>query len=214
MARGSLRCAALGHAMAPTDTTARMTEPIDDIQLAVQSTPEERRLRRVSSANAFQAIKAQHSSRLTRIERFADLLTRIASSTPFLVGHVIWFAGWVGWNMGVFGLRPFDPFPFGLLTLVVSLEAIFLAIFVLLAQGRESSIAELREEVTLQVNLRTEAEVTKVLQLLAGLYTRQGYRLSDDDELKQMLQPLDPTDIERELIEQIRSSRPGKRARR
>ena len=191
-----------------------MKDPIDEIQQAVHSTPEERRLRRVSSANAFRAIKAQHSSRLTRVERIADLLTRIASSTPFLVGHVVWFAGWIGWNTGMFGLRPFDPFPFGLLTLVVSLEAIFLAIFVLLAQGREASIAELREEVTLQVNLRTEAEVTKVLQLLAGLYTRQGHRLGDDAELKQMLQPLDPSDIERELIEQIRSTRPGNRAPR
>jgi uncharacterized membrane protein len=191
-----------------------MPDPIDHIQQAVQSTPEERRLRRVSSANAFQAIKAQHASRLTRLERFADVLTRVASSTPFLVGHLVWFTGWIGWNMGAFGLRPFDPFPFGLLTMIVSLEAIFLSIFVLLAQGRESAIAELREEVTLQVNLRTEAEVTKVLQLLAGLYTRQGHRLGEDEELKQMLEPLDPTDIERELIEQIRSSRPGKRSRR
>ena len=191
-----------------------MPDPIDDIQQAVQSTPEERRLRRVSSANAFQAIKAQHASRLTRLERFADVLTRVASSTPFLVGHLVWFTAWITWNMGAFGLRPFDPFPFGLLTMIVSLEAIFLSIFVLLAQGRESAIAELREEVTLQVNLRTEAEVTKVLQLLAGLYTRQGHRLGEDDELKQMLEPLDPTDIERELIEQIRSSRPGKRSRR
>jgi uncharacterized membrane protein len=191
-----------------------MADPIEDIQQAVQSTPEERRLRRVSSANAFQAIKAQHSSRLTRLERFADGLTRVASSTPFLVGHLIWFGGWIAWNMGAFGMRPFDPFPFGLLTMIVSLEAIFLSIFVLLAQGREAAIAELREEVTLQVNLRTEAEVTKVLQLLAGLYTRQGHRLGEDEELKQMLEPLDPTDIERELIEQIRSSRPGKRSRR
>ncbi len=191
-----------------------MKDPIDEIQQAVHSTPEERRARRVSSANAFRAIKAQHSARLTRVERVADLLTRVASSTPFLISHVIWFAIWIAWNSGVFGLRAFDPFPFGLLTLVVSLEAIFLAIFVLLAQGREASIAELREEVTLQVNLRTEAEVTKALQLLAGLYTRQGHRLGDDAELQQMLQPLDPSDIERELTEQIRSARPGKRAPR
>jgi uncharacterized membrane protein len=191
-----------------------MTDPIDDIQQVIQSTPEERRLRRVSSATAFGAIKAQHASRLTRIEKFADRLTWVASSTPFLVGHLLWFGGWIAWNMGTFGLRPFDPFPFGLLTLVVSLEAIFLSIFVLMAQVRESAIAELREEVTLQVNLRTEAEVTKVLQLLAGLYTRQGHTLGEDDELRQMLQPLDPTDIERELIEQIRASGPKKRSRR
>lgn len=190
-----------------------MSDPIRDIQASIESTPEDRRLRRISSATAFRAIKAQHASSRTRIERAADRLTRITSSTPFLVAHALWFIGWVTWNSGAFGLRPFDPFPFGLLTLVVSLEAIFLSIFVLMAQGRESAIAELREEVTLQVNLRTEAEVTKVLQLLAGLYTRQGYRLGEDDELRGMLQPLDPADIERDLVEQIRSIRPGKRSR-
>jgi uncharacterized membrane protein len=190
-----------------------MTDPIDDIQQAIQSTPEERRLRRVSSANAFGAIKAQHASRLTAVERFADHLTRVASSTPFLIAHILWFTAWILWNTGTFGLQPFDPYPFGFLTLVVSLEAIFLSIFVLMAGVRESSIAELREEVTLQVNLRMEAEVTKVLQLLTGLYTRQGHRLGEDEELQQMLQPLDPSDIERELIEQIRSTRP-KRSRR
>ena len=190
-----------------------MPEPIESIQEAIQSTPEERRLRRVSSALAFRAVKAQHAANRNRIERIADVLTHVASSTPFLVTHLLWFASWIAWNSGAFGLRPFDPFPYGLLTLVVSLEAIFLSILVLMAQGREAAIAELREEVALQVNLRTEAEVTKVLQLLAGLYTRQGYRLGEDDELRQMLQPLDPTDIERELIEQIRAVAPGARRR-
>lgn len=186
-------------------------DPIDTIQQAIESTPEERRLRRVSSAMAFRAIKAQHGANRSLIERIANQLTYVASSTPFLVTHILWFAAWIAWNSGAFGLRAFDPFPYGLLTLVVSLEAIFLSILVLMAQGRESAIAELREEVTLQVNLRTEAEVTKVLQLLAGLYTRQGYKLGEDDELRRMLQPLDPTDIERELIEQISSVAPGRR---
>ncbi len=77
--------------------------------------------------------------------------------------------------------------------MVVSLEAIFLSIFVLMAQQRESAIAELREELSLQVSLRVEQEVTKTLQLVAGLYTRMGHRVSDDPELHHMLQPLDVT---------------------
>src|SRR5690349_24242941 len=88
--------------------------------------------------------------------------------------------------------------------MVVSLEAIFLSIFVLMSQNRESAIAELREEVTLQVNLRMEEEVTKTLQLVAGLYTRLGYRMGEDAELHDMLQPLDASAIEAELIAQIR----------
>jgi uncharacterized membrane protein len=86
---------------------------------------------------------------------------------------------------------------------MVSLEAIFLTIFVLMAQGRESAIAELREELTLQVNLRMEAEVTKTLQLVAGLYTRLGHKVGDDPELQEMLQPLNSENIEKELIDQI-----------
>lgn len=150
------------------------------------------------------AIKAEHSDQLTAFERFSDALTRVAGSTPFLTIHAIWFAAWMLWNTGEFGLRAFDPFPFGLLTMIVSLEAIFLSIFVLISQGRESAIAELREELTLQVNLRMEEEVTKTLQLVAGLYARMGYRLSDDTELVDMLRPLDAAEIERELIAQIR----------
>ena len=98
---------------------------------------------------------------------------------------------------GGLDIRPFDPFPFGLLTLVVSLEAIFLSIFVLMAQSRESAVAELREEVSLQVVLRMEEEVTKTLQLVAGLYTRLGHQVGDDPELREMLGPLDADRIER-----------------
>jgi uncharacterized membrane protein len=166
----------------------------------------ERRLRRGVANRAFRAIKAQRASQRSWIEAVADALNAIASSAPFLALHAIWFVVWIGWNTGMFGLRPFDPFPFGLLTMVVSLEAIFLSIFVLLAQRRESAIAELREEVSLQVSLRLEEEVTKTLQLVAGLYTRLGYRMAEDAELVKMLKPLDVEAIEKELALQIEAS--------
>ena len=132
----------------------------------------ERRRRRTVANLAFGAIKVQHAKHRSALERFVDRLNVVASSTPFLVAHAIWFGGWIAWNTGLLGFRPFDPYPFGLLTMVVSLEAIFLSIFVLMAQQRESAIAELREELGLQVSLRVEQEVTKTLQLVAGLYTR------------------------------------------
>ena len=166
----------------------------------------DRRLRRGVANRAFRAIKAQRAAQRSWIEAVADALNTIASSAPFLALHAIWFVVWIAWNTGVFGLRPFDPFPFGLLTMVVSLEAIFLSIFVLLAQRRESAIAELREEVSLQVSLRLEEEVTKTLQLVAGLYTRLGYRMAEDAELVEMLQPLDVEAIEKELALQIEAS--------
>jgi uncharacterized membrane protein len=138
----------------------------------------------------------------------ANGLTNFASSTGFFVFHVIMFTVWIVWNSRLFGLPQFDPFPFGLLTMIVSLEAIFLSIFVLMSQSRESAIAELREEMTLQVNLKIEEEVTKTLQLVAGIYTRLGHKIGEDPELRQMLQPLDPATIERDLMQQISASIP------
>src|SRR6476660_2304289 len=166
----------------------------------------ERRKRRTVANLAIGAIKAQHAAYRSPLERFGDRLNSIAGSTPFLMVHVVWFATWILWNTGLLGLRKFDPYPFGFLTMVVSLEAIFLSIFVLMAQQRESAIAELREELSLQVSLRVEQEVTKTLQLVAGLYTRMGHRVSDDPELHHMLQPLDVRAIERDLLEQIEAA--------
>ncbi len=167
---------------------------------------QERRKRRYVANLAFGAIKAQHAAHRSTLERLVDWLNEVASSTPFLVVHGMAFAVWILWNTGHLGLKPIDPFPFGLMTTIVSLEAIFLSIFVLMAQQRESAIAELREELGLQVSLRVEQEVTKTLQLVAGLYTRLGHRVSDDPELANMLQPLDVKAIERDLLEQIEAA--------
>jgi uncharacterized membrane protein len=64
-------------------------------------------------------------------ERVADVITRISGSLMFVCAHVVWFAVWVLANVSLFGIPAFDPFPFGLLTTIVSLEAIFLSTFVL-----------------------------------------------------------------------------------
>ena len=180
----------------------------DDASIAdvTDDSAPERRKRRYVANLAFGAIKAQQAEHRTPLERFVDKLNDMAASTWFLVVHAVWFAVWILWNTGLLGFRAFDPFPFGLMTLVVSLEAIFLSIFVLMAQKRESAIAELREELGLQVSLRVEQEVTKTLQLVAGLYTRLGHRVSDDPELHHMLQPLDVRAIERDLLEQIEAA--------
>src|SRR4029079_12107543 len=122
--------------------------------------------------------------------------------------HALVFVVWIMWNIPAFGFPQFDPYPYGMLTTIVSLEAIFLSIFVLMTQSRESPIGELREELTLQVNLRMEEEITKTLHLVAGLYARLGLQLADDPELRNMLEPLDPKKIENDLTEQISDSSP------
>lgn len=169
----------------------------------------ERRMRRSIGLNtAFRAIKAQHSSNRTRMEVLADRMIGVASSTACLLIHVLAFALWILMNSPLPGMPQFDPYPFGMLTTIVSLEAIFLSIFVLMTQNRESRIGELREELTLQVNLRVEEEVTKTLHLVAGLYSRLNLQLADDPELRAMLEPLDPQAIESDLAEQINAAMP------
>jgi uncharacterized membrane protein len=180
-----------------------------------QSEVDRRGRRRHGINRAFKAIKAEHAAHRTSMDMFSESLIRIASSTVFLVAHVIGFAIWIGWNVGAIpGVTRFDPYPFGMLTMVVSLEAIFLSIFVLMTQSKEAAIAELREELTLQVNLRMEEEVTKTLHLVAGLYTRLGHTLAQDPELEKMLEPLDPQEMERDLSEQIREAIPNIRLKK
>ena len=163
----------------------------------------ERRERTPVADQAFEAVKARHAARRSWMERAADRLARVASSPSFLLVHLLWFVLWIVANSGVGGVEPFDPFPYGLLTLALSMEAIVLSIFVLMSQGRDAAVAELREEITLQVNLRIEAEVTKTLQLVNGLYARLGFPIGHEPELREMLRPLDAAEIEEQLTQQI-----------
>jgi uncharacterized membrane protein len=169
----------------------------------------ERRVRRSAGiSKVFSAIKAEHSANRSTMEIMADRMIGFASSTPFLALHALIFISWIWWNLPFSSMPKFDPYPYGMLTTIVSLEAIFLSIFVLMTQSRESRIGELREELTLQVNLRMEEEITKTLHLVAGLYSRLGLVLADDPELKAMLEPLDPKRIENDLTEQLAASMP------
>lgn len=121
----------------------------------------------------------------------------------FLGINVLWFSVWIPVNLNLIpGITAFDPFPFGLLTMIVSLEAIILAIIVLISQNREENIANLREEIDLQVNIITEQEITKVLQLLTLLLKEKGIRLHDP-VLESMTHPTNVRKIEKSLNRQI-----------
>ncbi len=86
--------------------------------------------------------------RLKRAEdAWADSIIAFAGSTRFVRLHIAWFALWIAVNVGLLGIaREFDPYPFGLLTLVVSFEAIFLSTFVLITQNRQAKTSEIRSE--------------------------------------------------------------------
>jgi uncharacterized membrane protein len=120
-----------------------------------------------------QAIKRWEKTILlarSKAEQVSDWIACTAGSGPFLAFHVIWFGAWVTINAGaVRAIRPFDPFPFPFLTMTVSLEAIFLALFVLASQNRLTRQADKRSHLDLQIDLLAEREMTAVLQLLQDI---------------------------------------------
>lgn len=100
-------------------------------------------------------------------EKFSDAVSAVASTPGFAIAHVVFFAAWVLTQSGAIpGMPVFDPYPFTFLTFVVSLEAIFLSIFVLISQNRMTRQADLRSHLDLQVNLLAEQESTSALKML------------------------------------------------
>jgi len=151
-----------------------------------------------------QSYKAKADAKRTISDKFADNLTSKFGSVIFLSLNALWFTVWVIINTGFIpGVEPFDPFPFGLLTMIVSLEAIFLAIIVLISQNRAAKVAELREEIDLQINSIAETEISKTIVLLELLLDKNGIKI-DDPDVADMTQPLRSADIERALEKQLK----------
>ena len=131
-------------------------------------------------------------------ERVADAIVDFSGDLRFVILHVIWFGAWFFLNSGSFGLHPFDPFPYGLLTMIVSLEAIFLSTFVLISQNRMSDEDQERAELDLQINLLTERELTHVLQMLDQVQAHLGIN-HQDVELSEMEQEIKPEDVMKKI---------------
>jgi uncharacterized membrane protein len=111
-------------------------------------------------------LQARAQQRRTTAQRLGDWITLCAARESSVAVHVVWFAIWVAINSGRTFIKPFDPFPFTLLTTIVSLEAIFLTLFVLASENRLTQDAERRGQLDLQVNLLAEQEMTMVLRML------------------------------------------------
>jgi uncharacterized membrane protein len=123
-----------------------------------------------------QSAMAERSS----ADRLSDAITHVAGSLAFLVLHIVVFGLWIAVNIGLVpGVQPFDPYPFSFLTLVVSLEAIFLATFVLMSQNRAARLADRRAHLDLQVDLLAERELTAILHMLRALCDKQKVVLDD-----------------------------------
>ncbi len=136
-------------------------------------------------------------------EKAADWLTYFSGTMVFVYIHAAWFAVWMVVNTGVAGLPAFDPFPFGLLTMMVSLEAIFLSTFVLISQNRSAALADRRSDLDLQTNLLTEHEITRVLRLTRAIADHLGVEIDENEaELEELEQDVSPERIVEELEKQ------------
>ncbi len=113
-------------------------------------------------------------------DRLADFLTKIASNIGFTYFSFAWFLAWIAINIGVIpGVQPFDPFPFGLLTMAVSLEAIFLSLFVLISQDRIATRDRIRNDIEYEVNVRAEVEIRALANQVESLQQILLQHLSD-----------------------------------
>lgn len=160
----------------------------------------------------FRSLEADSLRKRSKLTKFADKLTNLSGSPVFLVANAAFFAIWIVLNVGIIpGISPFDPFPFGLLTMAVSLEAIFLSIFVLVSQNRSAYISTVRDEVELYINVTAEQEITKILQILAEMRKEMGIKKADP-QLEQMIHDIDQGEIKRNITAQI--ERAGKSFRK
>lgn len=107
-------------------------------------------------------------------ERLSDRISRFVGSLPFVTAHVLWFIGWAVWNAIAPRELRFDPYPYGLLTFVVSMEGVLIATFVLMTQNRMNQQSNHRDHLDLQVNLLAEQEMTIVLRLLRRICDHIG----------------------------------------
>ena len=155
-----------------------------------------------------QSFEAKELKKRSWSVRLADDLTSVFGSFLFLTLNVIFFILWILANKGLIsGVTPFDPFPFGLLTMAVSLEAIMLAVIILISQNRQGKIADIRQKMDFEIDVRAEEETTKILQMLEDIKAHNRVKLRADADLKRMERP---TDIEkvREALEAEEGAEP------
>jgi uncharacterized membrane protein len=146
-------------------------------------------------------LEREFRASISRSERIGLRLTRAAGTIQCLLLHLLMFAAWATWNVVAPPALRFDPYPFGLMTMVVSLEGVILAILVLTTQNRLSVQTDRRDHLNLQVGLLAEQEMTMVLRMLDRISHRLG--AFDDREHEEARELMERTNIY-ELMEELR----------
>jgi CRP/FNR family transcriptional regulator, cyclic AMP receptor protein len=155
----------------------------DDLLLLFQKTPEAavrllaavghmtRKADELLQTRVSRNVNIEVEENLSTLQRIADWIAWFSGSMPFLLINAIWFGAWIVVNTFRLGIPAFDPYPFGLLTMIVSLEAIFLSCFVLISQNRQAEKDHVRSDVEYEVNIKAELEVAHLHEKTDRIYT-------------------------------------------
>ena len=152
--------------------------------------------------------KLEHDAldRRTLTELASDIITKLVGNVGFLLAQLLLIFGWTLANLHLIpGLKAFDPFPFGVLALVVSSESVFLTIFVLISQSRMARQSERRSHLDLQVGILSEQELTTMLQMLQKLCQHRGVNV---DSSKQEVQSFSKTTDVHKLASELEDKLP------
>ena len=134
----------------------------------------------------------------TSSDRIAEVIANFCGSMVFVWVHVVWFGSWMAVNL-IPGLPHVDPFPFTFLTLVVSLEAIFLSTFILISQNHDTKISDRRNHLDLQLNLLSEQENTQMIGMLRAIAEKVGADLGQDRHMEALSQSTQPERLAQQI---------------
>jgi uncharacterized membrane protein len=157
------------------------------------------------NVEAMQRLEEAQMGERTTSDRIAAAIAHLCGSMTFVWIHVVLFTVWIGYNT-MPELHPFDPYPFTFLTLVVSLEAIFLSTFILISQNYDMRISERRNQLDLQINLLSEQENTKMLQLLEQIAKKVGANVENDAQVGALEEATRPESLVRQIEEAYSAS--------
>ena len=154
--------------------------------------------------------KLEHEAlgRRTITERVSEVITSLVGNMGFLLAQLILISGWILVNLHTIpGLKAFDPFPFGVLALLVSSEGVFLTVFVLISQSRMARQSDRRPHLGLQVSMLSEQELTTILQMLQKLCQHMGV---DVESSEQQVQSFTKTTEIHKLASELEDKLPEK----
>src|SRR5437868_3381245 len=154
---------------------------------------------------AIARLEEEALQRRTVLERMSETIARVIGSMPFLLLHTAAIAVWLVVNLGLIpAVKPFDPFPFGILPATVSIESLFLTIFVLISQNRMMRQAEKRSHLHLQVGMLAEQELTTVLQMLHNICQHMGVDVGPGkDQIQKFTNATDVHELASELDQKL-----------